>query len=103
MLTCIVVMTIITAIYSCAGGVRSVVWNDCIQFAVYMAGAIATVWIIVTHLPGGWSQLVEFGHDDRPLATVRFRSVADQSRASRSGRDCSAARFCRWPRMASTR
>ena len=36
-LTCIIVMTIITAIYSCAGGVRSVVWNDCIQFAVYMA------------------------------------------------------------------
>src|SRR5205807_10325126 len=40
---------------------RSVVWNDCIQFAVYMAGAIATVWIIVSHLSGGWSQLVEFG------------------------------------------
>ncbi len=46
LITCIVVMTIITAIYSCAGGVKSVVWNDCVQFAVYMAGAIATVWII---------------------------------------------------------
>jgi SSS family solute:Na+ symporter len=61
LITCIVVMTSITAIYSCAGGVRSVVWNDCVQFAVYMAGAIATVWVIVTHLSGGWSQLVEFG------------------------------------------
>jgi SSS family transporter len=59
--TCIVAMTIITAIYSCAGGVRSVVWNDCIQFAVYMAGAFATVWIIVTSLSGGWDQLIEFG------------------------------------------
>src|SRR5205085_3880623 len=28
---------------------------------VYMAGAIATVWLIVTHLSGGWQQLVEFG------------------------------------------
>ena len=61
LITSIVVMTIITAIYSCAGGVKSVVWNDCVQFAVYMAGAIATVWIIVSNLPGGWSQLVEFG------------------------------------------
>src|SRR5207249_681382 len=60
-ITCIVIMTIITAIYSCAGGVRSVVWNDCIQFAVYMAGAIATVWIIIAHLPEGWTQLIEFG------------------------------------------
>jgi SSS family transporter len=59
--TCIIAMTIITAIYSCAGGVRSVVWNDCIQFAVYMAGAFATVWIIVTSLSGGWDQLIEFG------------------------------------------
>ena len=57
----IIVMTIITAIYSCAGGVRSVVWNDCVQFAVYMAGAVAIVWIILTQLSGGWLQLVEFG------------------------------------------
>ncbi len=61
LVTCIVVMTIITAIYACAGGVRSVVWNDCVQFVVYMAGAIATVWIIVHSLSGGWSQLIEFG------------------------------------------
>jgi SSS family solute:Na+ symporter len=59
--TCIVVMTVITAIYSCAGGVRSVVWNDCIQFAVYMVGAFATVWIIVSQLPEGWSTLTAFG------------------------------------------
>ncbi|HVT30068.1 MAG TPA: sodium:solute symporter [Lacipirellulaceae bacterium] len=58
---CIVVMTIITAIYACAGGVRSVVWNDCVQFVVYMAGAIATVWVVVHNLSGGWSQLIEFG------------------------------------------
>jgi SSS family transporter len=62
-ITCIVVMTVITAIYSCAGGVRSVVWNDCIQFAVYMAGAIATVWIVVSHLPNGWTTLTEFGRE----------------------------------------
>jgi len=61
LITCIVVMTIITAIYSCAGGVKSVVWNDCVQFAVYMAGAIATVWIILANLPGGSLQLAEFG------------------------------------------
>jgi SSS family solute:Na+ symporter len=63
LVSCIAVMTVVTAIYSCAGGVRSVVWNDCIQFAVYMAGAAATVWVIVTQLSGGWAQLVEFGHE----------------------------------------
>jgi solute:Na+ symporter, SSS family len=63
-LTCITVMTIITAIYCCAGGVRSVVWNDCIQFAVYMAGAFATLWLIVTLLPNGWTSIVDFGHNN---------------------------------------
>src|SRR4029079_17565086 len=52
-ITSIVVMTVITAIYSCAGGVKSVVWNDCVQFAVYMAGAVATVWIIVADRRAG--------------------------------------------------
>jgi SSS family transporter len=62
LLTCILVTTVVTAIYSCAGGVRSVVWNDCIQFTIYMLGAIAAAWLLLTQLPGGWDQLVAFGH-----------------------------------------
>jgi SSS family transporter len=61
MMTCILVTSIATAIYSCVGGVRSVVWNDCIQFGVYMFGAIAAVFLLMRQLPGGWDQLLEFG------------------------------------------
>jgi SSS family transporter len=61
MLSCILATTIATAIYACAGGVRSVVWNDCIQFAVYMLGAIAAAWLLLSQIPGGWTQLVAFG------------------------------------------
>ncbi len=61
MLTCILITTIATAIYACAGGVRSVVWNDCIQFAVYMLGAFAAAGLLLSQIPGGWQQLVEFG------------------------------------------
>ncbi len=62
LIACILVTTIATAIYSCAGGVRSVVWNDCIQFAVYMLGAITAAWLLLAQLPGGWDQLIAFGH-----------------------------------------
>lgn len=68
LLTCILVTTVATAIYSCAGGVRSVVWNDCIQFAVYILGALAAAGLLLAQLPGGWAQLVAFGGE-----TVRFR------------------------------
>jgi SSS family transporter len=68
MLPCILITTIATAIYSAAGGVRSVVWNDCIQFGVYILGAFAAVYLLLTQLPGGWDQLVAFGN-----ATGRWR------------------------------
>ncbi len=64
----ILLTAIATAIYACFGGVRSVVWNDCIQFGVYMLGALAAAWLLLTKLPGGWEQLLAFGE-----ATGRFR------------------------------
>jgi Na+/proline symporter len=61
MVMCILVTSIATAIYSCAGGVRSVVWNDCIQFFVYILGAIAAAFLLLSQIPGGWNELVSFG------------------------------------------
>lgn len=68
MLACILIVTIATALYSCLGGVRSVVWNDCIQFGVYMLGACAALVLLVWQLPGGWDQLMSFAE-----STNRFR------------------------------
>jgi len=62
---CIVIIGLITILYTFFGGMRSVVWNDCIQFLVYMAGAVLAGWVILSRLPGGWEQFVEYGmrHD----------------------------------------
>jgi solute:Na+ symporter, SSS family len=55
----------VTILYTYFGGMRSVVWNDCLQFAIYTAGAIAAVFVIAGHIPGGWPALWQFGglHD----------------------------------------
>ena len=47
----------ITIVYTLVGGAKSVIWNDCIQFAVYMVGAAAALAVIVNGLPGGWDGL----------------------------------------------
>lgn len=60
-LTCVLVISTATAIYSCCGGVRSVVWNDCLQFGVYMVGAIAVFYALLHRSPGGWQELMQFG------------------------------------------
>ena len=60
---CVLMIGILTIIYTVAGGLRSVVWNDCIQLVVYSCGAVAAVWVIGSQLPGGWRQVVDFGRE----------------------------------------
>lgn len=50
----------VTIIYTFFGGLRSVIWNDCIQFVIYMLGGGAAVFIILNQIPGGWDQLLTF-------------------------------------------
>jgi solute:Na+ symporter, SSS family len=64
-LTCVLVISAATAIYSCCGGVRSVVWNDCLQFGVYMLGALAVCYALFLRVPGGWVELMQFGGSTR--------------------------------------
>jgi SSS family transporter len=83
MMTCILVTSIATAIYSCVGGVRSVVWNDCIQFAVYMLGAFAAAYLLLSYIPGGWNELVVFGQSTERWQLFDFDPIgkfsSDQS------------------------
>jgi Na+/proline symporter len=41
----------VTILYTFIGGAKSVIWNDCIQFTVYMTGAAAAAFIIVDLVP----------------------------------------------------
>ena len=66
------VMGTISILYTFFGGIRSVVWNDCVQFLVYMAGAVAAVFVIANRLPGGWAELWEFAESSGQLQLLDF-------------------------------
>lgn len=51
---------VLTIVYTFLGGIRSVIWNDCIQFVVYMLGGVASVFVIVAALPNGWSTFADY-------------------------------------------
>lgn len=53
----------ITVLYTFFGGMRSVVWNDCVQFIIYMAGSLAAVVVILCNLPNGWQTFSEFASE----------------------------------------
>lgn len=57
---CVLSIAGVTGLYSYYGGVKSVVWNDCLQFAIYILGAIVVAVLIIQRLPGGVGQVVEF-------------------------------------------
>lgn len=57
---CIIVIGIGTIIYTCLGGMKSVVWNDCLQFVIYIAGALFAFAIIIQDLPEGWSEYQQY-------------------------------------------
>lgn len=49
----------VTLVYTFVGGAKSVIWNDCVQFVIYIIGAVVAGVILVDVIPGGFAQIVE--------------------------------------------
>ncbi|HEY9683964.1 MAG TPA: sodium:solute symporter [Oculatellaceae cyanobacterium] len=56
----ILLITLITAVYTSVGGIKAVIWTDCIQSAVMFGGACAAIIVIIAKLPGGLTSLQSF-------------------------------------------
>jgi len=69
----VIVIGAISTIYTFVGGMRSVIWNDCIQFAVYVAGGIAAVIVIASHVSGGFGEIFRFAAEEDKLRIFDFR------------------------------
>ena len=65
---CVACVGLLTIVYTFFGGIKSVVWNDCLQFVVYISGGLLAIVIILNRLPGGSEQFISFSQ-----ATGKFR------------------------------
>ena len=70
---CVVIVGLTTIIYTFFGGIKSVIWTDCIQFVVYIVGGVLVVVFILCRLPGGGSSS---GRSLRRLASSAFSTPA---------------------------
>jgi solute:Na+ symporter, SSS family len=59
-LGCVVVGTI-TMVYTVFGGMRSIVWNDCLQWFIYTVGGVVSLLVIIWLLPEGWATVWQHG------------------------------------------
>jgi SSS family solute:Na+ symporter len=67
-----VVVGSLTIVYTYFGGMRSVVWNDCIQFVIYMLGGVVSLFVIAANIPGGWESIWEFCQTHNKLQVLDF-------------------------------
>lgn len=70
--TSIIVMGVVTIAYTYIGGVKSVIWNDCVQFVVYIVGAFAALYYIVEGLPGGLAEFRQFAAEQGKFRILDF-------------------------------
>jgi SSS family solute:Na+ symporter len=54
----ILILGILTLIYTYHGGMRAVVWTDVVQTIVYLGGGLAAVYILGNRVLGGWGTII---------------------------------------------
>ncbi|AMV27229.1 Sodium/glucose cotransporter [Gemmata sp. SH-PL17] len=54
----IVVVGVVTIVYTYLGGMKAVIWTDLIQFVIKIAGAVLAGVFVLKLLPGGWDQFL---------------------------------------------
>jgi solute:Na+ symporter, SSS family len=51
----VILVTVLTAIYTSVGGIRAVIWTDFIQVGVLVAALGFSVYFLITKISGGWA------------------------------------------------
>src|SRR2546428_5610065 len=56
-LPAIVLFVALSLLYTCVGGVKAVIWTDAVQFGLFLAGGLFTLFYLPRLMEGGWSKL----------------------------------------------
>jgi len=68
----IVIVGMLTLIYTFEGGIAAVIWTDLIQFVIYIGGSLLAAYELVRLTPGGWAGIVDAGRAAGKLQVFSF-------------------------------
>jgi len=80
----IVVIVLLTLIYTFEGGMTAVIWTDVVQMSLYVAGAAVSFFVILHHIPGGWAHVWAVAGGAGKFQVFDFRFALDTQFFSRS-------------------
>jgi SSS family transporter len=66
----ILILGLLTVVYTYRGGMKAVVWTEILQASIYITGGLAAVVLLGRLVPGGWPAILDAG-----LAAGKFRLV----------------------------
>jgi SSS family transporter len=69
----ILVIVCLTLFYTFEGGMTAVIWTDVVQMFLYVGGAVASFFLILHLIPGGWPHALEMGHAAHKFQLFDFR------------------------------
>jgi SSS family transporter len=55
--TSVIVILLITLVYTWEGGMKAVIWTDVIQTIIYLGGSAAAFFLLLHRVPGGWQEI----------------------------------------------
>lgn len=56
--TSVLLIVALVLVYTFEGGMKAVIWTDVVQFLLYFSGSIATFFLLLHAIPGGWATVV---------------------------------------------
>ncbi|MEW6128198.1 MAG: sodium:solute symporter [Acidobacteriota bacterium] len=60
--TSILIIGLVTIVYTYLGGMSAVIWTDVVQLVIYVGGALVAAVILLNLIPGGWGEIVAVGN-----------------------------------------
>lgn len=54
----LVIVFVLTLLYTLEGGLSAVIWTDVIQLTIYIAGTVVALFVALHAVPGGWAEVV---------------------------------------------
>ena len=77
----ILLVGVVSIVYTAAGGISAVVWTDVLQFAMIFVGLGAGIWAAVAGVPGGLGELWQAAEAGGKLTVVNLAWEPDSIRA----------------------
>jgi len=69
----IILILLLTIFYTFEGGMTAVIWTDVVQMSLYVFGAIASFFVILAQIPGGWHHVVAVAGAAHKFTIFDFR------------------------------